>query len=350
MSGIVGHTFAAVLGLKAAEQRKLPLAGVAQRHFASYLAGAYLGSDIQVMPEAICLDTNREVGFGTVPLEKSPLTGGAVRQFRLATPEGPLTAYQVHERFYGRSHLVFGWTKGEAALRVPWDHLPDYFAVVIDDAFSLFGPGERPLAYALGWIAHVVSDSLIKSIQPGVELKLVDGKYTPRNRHVQDLITFHELGVKEFHLRWPTLFADLAETPVEPLQLHYMRVTKPRGELARLFPDAWIPDAEPTLRAVLAENRRYVRHHAEDVMASMVLHDTPRGPECSTALREASGLSYAEMIEAAQQAHFRAALWQMGEQIGEMFAAVSQRSRPLSALPTGSGPTWHEIARWRQPR
>lgn len=124
MSGIVGHTFYAILG------RKLPRAAIAHRHFASYITGAYLDSHMQVTPEAIWLDTGREVGFGTVPLEKSPLTGGPVRQFRLATPEGPLTANQVHERFYGRSLLVFGSKKGDVAFRVPWDHLPDYLAAV----------------------------------------------------------------------------------------------------------------------------------------------------------------------------------------------------------------------------
>ena len=67
MSGIVGHSMYAVLGLKAAEARQLLVARIARSHLASYLAGAYLGSDIQVMPEAICVDTGREVGFGTVP-------------------------------------------------------------------------------------------------------------------------------------------------------------------------------------------------------------------------------------------------------------------------------------------
>ncbi len=350
MSGIIGHSFYAVLGLRAAAQRKLPLALVAHRHFSSYLAGAYLGCDIQVMPEAICLDTGREVGFGTVPLEKSPITGGPVRQFRLATPEGPLTAYRVHEMFYGRSHLVFGWTKGDAALRVPWDHLPDYFAAALDDAFELFGPGQRPLAYALGWIVHVVSDSLIKSQQPGLDLHLVDGQYTARNRPIQDLVTFHELGVKEFHLDWPALFADLADTPIEPLQLHYMRATAPRGELAKIFTEGWAPEKEATLRAVLVENRRYVRHHADDVLASMTLHETPDGPECSDAIREITGLNYAAMLDAARQANFRHTLWQMGEQIAEMFAAVSHRLPKLAALPADDGPGWEEIsARWRTP-
>jgi len=332
VSGIVGHTFYAVLGLRAAEQRKMPFAAIAQRHFASYVAGAYLGCDIQVMPEAICVDTGREVGFGTVPLEKSPITGGAVRQFRLATPDGPLTAYQAHERFYGRSHLVFGWTKHDAGLRVPWDHLADYCAAAIDDALTLFGPGERPLAYALGWIVHVVSDSLIKSVQPGLSLSLVDGQYTPRNRPVQDLVTFHEYGVKEFHLRWAAIFADLAATPVEPLQLHYMRAAAPRGRLAELFTDGWRPETEPTLRAVLAENRRYVRQHALDVLASMELHDTPRGPECTDAQRAASGLAYAEMLDAAKRAGFREVLTQMGGHIADMFAAVAHRSPKLASL------------------
>ena len=61
-------------------------------------------------------------------------------------------------------------------------------------------------------MAHVVSDSLIKSVQPGIELHLLDGKYTPRNRPIQDLVTFHEIGVKEFGLNWAALLADLAAT------------------------------------------------------------------------------------------------------------------------------------------
>lgn len=347
MSGIIGHSMYAVLGLKAAAQRRLPMASVAQRHFASFLAGAYIGSDIQVMPEAICLDTRREVGFGTVPLEKSPITGGPVRQFRLATPEGPMTAQQVHQHFYGRAHLVFGWVKQDETLRVPWDHLADYFAAVMEDAFELFGPGERPVAYALGWIVHVVSDSLIKGIQPGIDLKLLDGRYTTRNRPVQDLVTFHEIGIKEFHLNWPAMFSDLADTPVEPLQLHYMRCAKPQGHLAKLFSDGWIPESEPTLRAVLAENRRYVRHHAKDVLDSMKLTNG----ECQESLRQIVGLNYAKMIEAANQANLTHTLWKIGDEIATMFEAVSHRSPRLAAMPADDGPGWKEMeTRWRLPK
>ena len=346
MSGIVGHSMYAVLGLKAAAQRKLPLAAVANRHFPSFVAGAYIGSDVQTMPEAICVDTGRDVGYGTVPLEKSPITGGAVRQFRLNTPDGQLTPRQVHEQFYGRAHLVFGWTKHDQTLYVPWDHLPEYFAAVLDDA-ALFGPGERQLAYVLGWIVHVVSDSLIKGIQPGIELNLIDGRYTQRNRPVQDLVSFYEIGLKEFHLNWQAMFSDLADTPVEPLQLHYMRCAQPQGHLAKLFADGWKSENEATLRAVLTENRRWVRQHANDVLADLQL---TKG-ECKESIRQLVGMNYAEMIEAADRAHFRQALWRIGEEIATMFEAVTHRSKVLASLPSDNGPGWKDIqSKWQTPQ
>jgi hypothetical protein len=345
MSGIVGHTMDALLGLQAAAGRKLPLAAIAQRHLASYLAGAYLGCDIQAMPEAICLDTGREVGFGTVPLEKSPITGGPVRQFRLATPEGALTAQQIFARFYGRSHLVFGWMKKEEELRVPWDHLADYCAAAIEDAFEFYGAGERPIAYALGWVAHIVSDSLIKGIQPGIELQLVDGRYTPRNRPVQDLVTYHEIGEREFKLHWPALLADLAATPVEEHQLHYMRSAERRGQLGALFTDGWQPESAPLLRVVLAENRRYLPHHIADVLADMTLPDG----DCSAAQHELTGLHYPEMIEACEHADFRHTLWKIADEIGAMLEAISHRSPRLAAISATPLPDWPQLTeRWRR--
>jgi hypothetical protein len=89
MSGVIGHVMYAILGAKAAAHRRSPLEALIGRHWASYLAGAYLGCDIQTMPEAICIDTGKEVGYGTAPLEKSPLTGGKVRPFRLAFEDKP---------------------------------------------------------------------------------------------------------------------------------------------------------------------------------------------------------------------------------------------------------------------
>ncbi|MFA6564178.1 MAG: hypothetical protein WCV00_19905 [Verrucomicrobiia bacterium] len=350
MSGIVGHTLYAVLGAKAAATRRLPVAPLMRRHFASYLAGAYIGSDIQMMPEAICVDTGQEVGVGTTPLEKSPITGGALRPFKLVTPQGEFSPRRLYELFYGRSHLVFGWAKGDHELAVPWEHLPEYFGAVAGDALGLFGLGERPLAYALGWMVHVVSDCLIKSIWPGIDLHLLDGKYTPRNRPIQDLVSFHEIGVKELGLNWPALFADLADTPVEPVQLHYMRVAQRRGALGRLAPDGWAPEKEPLLRAVLAENRRYVRVHARHVLADMKLSRTPQGWDCNETIRKTVGLNYAGMVELARKANFRHALWQMGEAVANMFAAVAQHQPVLANLPVDDGTAWDELARrWRKP-
>jgi hypothetical protein len=350
MSGIIGHSLYAMLGLKAATQRKLPVAPIAARHFASYLAGAYLGSDIQTMPEAVCVDTGREVGYGTVPLEKSPLTGGAVRPWKFKHGGMEFTPREIHEQFYGRAHLVFGWSKADREHTVPWDHLPDYFADVVEDTVDLFGPGERPLAYVFGWMVHVVSDSLIKSIQPGLDLHLLDGKYTPRNRPIQDLVSYHEIGVKEFHVDWPALLADLSATPVEPVQLHYMRVAEGRGRLAKEFPNGWLPEKRGLMAAVLAENRRWCAVHAQDVVRDLQLVKGADGRwDCSEAIRKGVGLNYAQMLEAADKANFRHALWQIGEAVAKMFEAAVQRSPRVAKLPTTGGPTWEEISKtWQR--
>ncbi len=323
MSGIIGHTLYAELALREVLRRKWPLAGKLQRHRSSFHAGAYLGSDIQVMPEAICVESGREVGFGTVPLARSPITGGPVKQFKLTTPTGLLSATQVHQHFYGRSHLLFGWTAADQSLRVPWDHLPDYCAAVLDD---LQPNQERALAYTLGWVVHVVSDSLIKGQHAGLELHLLDGRYTVKNRPIQDLVSFHDVGIAELGLDWTRVMADLAATPVEEIQLHYMRCSSPRGNLAKLFPDGWQPAAESTLRAVLTENRRYVNHHADDELASLRLIDG----ECTPLLRERSGLTLAEMRAEAKRAGFREMLDRMTEQILVVFEALRQRCPKLN--------------------
>jgi hypothetical protein len=203
---------------------------------------------------------------------------------------------------------------------VPWDHLPEYFASVITD---LGGKDERALAYTLGWIVHVVGDSLIKGQQPGIELKLVDGRYTAKNRPVQDLISFHDIGSAELGMDWAKDLAAMAATPVEDIQLHYMRCAKPHGQLAKLFPDGWKPESAATLRAVLAENRRWVKQHALDEITSMQLIDG----ECSPALREKSGLTLAEMRVAAREAKFHEMLDTMTDQITAMFEAVNMRLR-----------------------
>ena len=349
MSGIIGHTMYAILAAKAARQRRLPIVPIIFRHYSSYLCGGYLGCDIQTMPEAVCVDTGQNVGYGTAPLEKSPLTGGAVRPWALKLDGAEYRPRDVHRMFYGRSHLVFGWSTAERREAVPWDHLPDYCAAVVRDSDELFGPGERQLAYLCGWMAHIVGDSLIKSIQPGIDLHLLDGKYTPKNRPIQDLVSFHDVGRKEFGLNWPALLSDLAETPVEPIQFHYMRVAQPRGELAAAFPNAWMPQRSKLLNAVLHENRSYQAIRNSRLIKSYRLRKSGSTFHCTEELsRQSGGLNYSEMLELADQANFRHALWQMGEAIAGMFESVVERSPELQQLPTEDGPTWSDITRkWR---
>lgn len=344
MSGIIGHTMYAILAAKAAREKKLPVAPAILRHWPSYLAASYLGSDIQTLPEAICVDTGEEVGYGTVSLTNSPITGGPVKPWTLEFADQQYTPRDIHRLFYGRAHVAFGWSGEQPRYPIPWDRLPDYFAAVAHDAIELFGPGERKLAYLFGWIAHVVGDSLIKSIQPGITLNLLDGKYTSANRPIQDLVTFHEIGRKEFKLDWADLLADLVDTPIEAVQTHYMRVARPRGSLADEFPDGWTPQNELLLLHVLAENRRYQRIRNSRLLKQYALAETDSGLQCDKQLsQQAAGLSYQEMVELADKANFRHALWQMGEAIARIFEQVIQREPLLEEVTPLDQPAWNEI-------
>jgi hypothetical protein len=326
MSGIIGHTMYAILGGKSARERGLPIVPILDHHAASYHCGAYLGCDIQTMPEAICADTGQEVGYGTAPLKISPITGGKVKPWSLTHGEKSFRPREIHRLFYGRAHLVFGWRSEDREHTVPWDHLVDYCVAVIRDAKDIHQASDRTLAYLFGWMAHIVGDSLIKSVQPGVDLQLHGGKYTPTNRPIQDLVTFHEIGRKELKLNWQTILADLAKTPVEKIQLHYMRVAKARGELGSQFTNAWQPEHEELLRTVLLENRRYQLIRNPRILKQLELSRTKTGWDCRPELtRQSLGLHYPDMIKLAEKADFRHALWQIGDAIGKLFADVMER-------------------------
>lgn len=349
MSGIVGHVTYAILGAKAARQRRLPVAPIVERHWASYLAGSYLGSDVQTLPAAVCQDTGEEVGYCASMPAASPLTGGPVVPWTLEAGGVEYTPRQIHDMFYGRGHLVFGFSDAERGLAVAWDDLPKYFAAAVGDAITIFGPGQREIAYLLGWAAHVVGDSLIKSMQPGVTLDLLNGKYTPQNRPIQDLVSFHEIGRRELRLRWAGLLDDLAETPVEPVQLHGMRVATPRGQLAVAFPEGWTPDSRPLLETVLRENRRYQRIRNRRILAELELTPGPGGWHCSDELsRQTGGLNYADMVALAVQADFRHALWQIAEAIADLFGEIVEKQPLLTEFPIDDGPSWEQLSRrWR---
>ena len=350
MSGIIGHTLYALLGARAATARELPLARVVGRHIPSYLCGAYLGADVGTVPAATCVDTGVPVGYGAERVTRSPLTGGAVKPWSLELGRAAYTPRDIHNLFYGRAHVAFGWAAKDGPLAIPWTKLPAYFAAVLRDARALYGPGERQLAYALGWMTHVVGDGLIKSVAPGVDLHMLDGKYTPANRPIQDLVSFHEIGIKELKLDWPALLRDIVECPIEPLQMHYMRVGAMRGALGKLHPIGWTPRHEALLLEVMAVNRRYQRIRNDRILKQLALRPTPDGLQCDPVLSQrAKGLTYPEMVMLADKANFRHALWQIAEAIADLFAEVCQLTHELDKQPNLTHPDWPTLTRrWRK--
>ena len=332
MSGIVGHTLYAILAGQKAIARKMPVSGIIHRHFESYLSGSYLGSDIQTLPEAICVDTGKSVGYGTVPLQQSPITGGSVRPWTLQHQGHSYRPRDISGLFYGRSHLVFGWRGEQVRHVLPWDHLHDYVAVVCEDMIMQYGKGERKLAYLFGWLAHIAGDCLIKSIQPGIDLHLLDGKYTRANRPIQDLISVHEIGAKELGLDWKKVLASVARAPVEMAQLHYMRVGRPGGILGQMYPDAWDPEHEDLLRIVLKQNRRYQKVRNQRLLERYQLHAVDGELQCDAGLSQiAQNLSYRQMLTVARDAQFRQHVDQIAETICGLFEQVFQLSTSLAS-------------------
>lgn len=331
MSGIIGHTIYAILTAEQIRSRHPKLAALLKRRQAEFVCGAYLGCDVQTLPEAICVDTGEEVGYGTVPLEKSPLTGGPVKPWTFEHEGRKYRARDVHDQYYGRAHVVFGWSVADRQHAVPWDHLADYAAFTFQDAIELYLPSESKVAYLFGWLVHIVGDSMIKSIRPGLKMKLLDGLYTPRNRPVQDLVTYHEVGRKEFGLDWPALLRAAAATPVELVQLHAMRTTRPRGMLGANFTNAWSPGDEPLVTRVLQENRRYLKKYLERLLPEYQLVQAGDTWNCAAELsRQAGGLSYSQMVDAAQAAGFRETLTQIARAAAAQFDEVVRRVPALS--------------------
>lgn len=335
MSGLIGHTMYGLLCLKEVKARGLAVTRLIERHLPSYLCGAYLGCDIQVMPEAVCVDSGREFGFGTVPVEKSPFTGGAVKPWVLLHDGRSFRPTEIHRMFYGRSHLVFGWAKDDIRLAVPWDHLADYCALCIRDSLQA-GSG---LAYALGWMVHIVGDSLIKSVQPGLRMRLLDGVYTPRNRIVQDQFTFHTIG-DELGIDWEETFRGMASTPVESIQAHYMRIANPIGALGRTFDDGWRPDLATLLDAVLLENRRWLAQHMHDVLDVV---QTTGGRASEIALRASGGLDHDAMLSLAEAAGMRATLMFIADQCADLIERVSTLVPEWNSLPPEPRKPWNRL-------
>lgn len=347
MSGVVGHTLYAILAGRKAIERRMPVGGLIHRHFGSFLSGAYLGSDIQTLPEAVCVDTGKSVGYGTVVLPRSPLTGGPVVPWNLVHQGAEYRPREIADLFYGRSHLIFGWRGDEKKHTLPWDHLHDYVAVVCEDVIQRYGKGERKLAYIFGWLAHIVGDCLIKSIQPGIDMHLLDGKYTKANRPIQDLVSVHEIGVKELGLDWKRVLGSVSGAPVELSQIHYMRIGQPYGLLGQMHPYVWDPRTEGLLREVLKQNRVYQKVRNPRLLEKYKLTRSNGEWNCDFSLSEiANHLSYSQMVKVAEQANFRSHVDTIAEIICELFEQVFQLSTSLVAVRPAEYEWERMIRRW----
>jgi hypothetical protein len=82
------------------------------------------------------------------------------------------------------------------------------------------------------------------------------------------------------------------------------------------------------LQAVLAENRRYFRFWTRHEYELLQLRQTPAGWECHEDLsRLTGGLSYAQMLQAAEQAGLRRAIGQIAGKIAEVWEDLSRLTR-----------------------
>jgi hypothetical protein len=319
MSGIVGHITYALLSHRKSQEHRLSCAAIISQHFDHYLSGAYLGVDIMTLPGGVCPECGQEWGYCASMPKTCPDDGAPLTPYVLNHAGESYPSIDIHRAYYGRTHLIFGWHQDEH-LCMTWDDLPEFFGACLADANE---PAEK--AYVLGFISHVVGDCMIKSFQPGLKLHLLNGTYTPQNRPIQDLYSYHEVGIAELGVDWPSLMESVVATPVQTIQAHYMRCAEPSGTLAEKFPEGWRPELKSLLMSVMAENRRYQRIRNVRLLEELKLKDGPEGPECDAGLSmTAEGLNYREMLSLCRESDFRAALDTIAEETAVMFGSASK--------------------------
>ena len=104
------------------------------------------------------------------------------------------------------------------------------------------------------------------------------------------------------------------------------------------IPNAWNPGEKKLVLKVLAENRRYQKIRNPRLLKQLKLTKTKNGWKCDEELtRKTGGMTYPEMVQLAEQANFRHALWQMGEAVANLFAQVVERQPAIAELPKTNG-------------
>jgi len=210
MSGSVLHRF--IADLTAAHVIRtlghLPVAGYLARHPEALRAGSYEGSDLQNMPLAICRDCGHAAGLeylgGTVP---RCACGGAWRPYVFQVDGEVWDHVRVAKRFYGLTHVVFANDAAHGRSNRTWEQMQWIVANVLRDAErgSYAGPCTAPrpehvggaVAFAAGWLSHIVSDSWMKDAVPNAcAVQLPDGTKKSVGVILPSTLTFNT-GVPE---------------------------------------------------------------------------------------------------------------------------------------------------------
>jgi len=219
------HVTYAVLGAQAATARRLPVAPLLRRHWASYLCGAYLGCDIQTFPKQCVWTRAAKSGTAWCRWPESPhrRRGPAMealldgREYTRVTSTGCFTG--------DRTWSLAG-ARRNSTCRNPGTIWP---------ITSRARPLTRGPALARANVRWPISSHArargrrqshqVRPRRP--EAAFTRRQYTPRNRPIQDLITFHEVGRKELNLNWARPAGGSRWLPaVESLQPHTMRVAR----------------------------------------------------------------------------------------------------------------------------
>lgn len=272
MSGSVGHQFiAAVTALTLRGHADLPVAGPVVRCPEHARTGAYLGADIQIMPDYVCGRCGAL--WGIVRPDFRCTCGTPAAQLQRFTFEHDGREWgrrSVQQVFYGRTHACLANdAPGSDRDNLPWAELPKLAGHMLQVASrrpshlanaTYPATNEEAVSWVVGWVSHIVQDNVVKdTVDLGVEYDILDGKYGPQTRVAYEwliLTSFsYDLGLDPAGL----LYTDTSHGD-NGLLTHYLMVEQPSAYASLGMDGRWParPEQRSLAEAVQRENRRYI--------------------------------------------------------------------------------------------
>jgi hypothetical protein len=222
----------------------------------SLCAGSYRGADLQIMPLALCQCCGRVLGLEFDFLQpRCECCGGGIRPYLFRHGGKNWDFHTLHETFYSRSHVVVP-NPSPLSDRSPLDveTMRLLFSHVARDAMRTAqasatvaadpAKGLHALAFAMGWMAHVITDGIMKGhLEPALP-QFIDGQYGQWSKIAYEMVILSSLSY-DLGLTYDDLLFDLPGWDDNGIFLHYMMVNEPScyrhwGELR----DAWLPCPE----------------------------------------------------------------------------------------------------------